>query len=70
MYVLHFKVICNVTDRVVNAIKYFRCKKINKVFTSKNNKSLVSTQIEIPKTFYQEFCNFVSERTHYLLHCN
>lgn len=33
---------------IESSIKYFRCKKIDKVFTSNNYKSHVSTQIEIP----------------------
>ena len=52
MYVSHFKVTCNVTDRVVN--KIFSLQKINKVFTSNKYKSHVSTLIEIPNKNYNE----------------
>ena len=52
MYFSHFKVICNVTDRVVN--KIFSLQNINKVFTSMNYKSHVSTLIEIPNKKYNE----------------
>ena len=50
MYVSHFKVICNVTDRVAN--KIFSLQNINKVFTSNNYKSHVSTLTEIPNKNY------------------
>ena len=52
MYVSHFKVTCNVTDRVVN--KIFSLQKINKVFTSNKYKSHVSTLIEIRNKNYNE----------------
>ena len=50
MYVSHFKVICNVTDRVAN--KIFSLQNINKVFTLNNYKSHVSTLTEIPNKNY------------------